>query len=35
MPTRSRPIPKHAPAFMAHAMLAFNEQIERIGEVAR
>ncbi|MCE9658207.1 MAG: cation:proton antiporter [Burkholderiales bacterium] len=26
--------PKHAPAFMAHAMLAFNEQIERIGEVA-
>jgi NhaP-type Na+/H+ or K+/H+ antiporter len=25
--------PKHAPAFMAHAMLAFNEQIERIGEV--
>jgi NhaP-type Na+/H+ or K+/H+ antiporter len=26
--------PKHAPAFMAHAVLAFNEQIERIGEVA-
>ncbi len=26
--------PKHAPAFMAHAMLAFNEQIERIGEMA-
>jgi NhaP-type Na+/H+ or K+/H+ antiporter len=26
--------PKHAPAFMAYAMLAFNEQIERIGEVA-
>ena len=26
--------PTHAPAFMAHAMLAFNEQIERIGEVA-
>jgi len=26
--------PKHAPAFMAHAMLAFNQQIERIGEVA-
>ncbi len=26
--------PKHAPAFMAHAMLSFNEQIERIGEVA-
>ena len=25
--------PKHAPAFMAHAMLGFNEQIERIGEV--
>ena len=25
---------KHAPAFMAHAMLSFNEQIERIGEVA-
>ena len=25
--------PKHAPAFMAHAVLAFNEQIERIGEV--
>jgi len=26
--------PKHAPAFIVHAMLAFNEQIERIGEVA-
>ncbi|MEO7334938.1 MAG: cation:proton antiporter [Caldimonas sp.] len=26
--------PKHAPAFMAHAMSTFNEQIERIGEVA-
>jgi len=26
--------PKRAPAFMAHAMLAFNEQIERVGEVA-
>src|ERR1019366_4264188 len=26
--------PKHAPAFMAHAMLSFNEQIERIAEVA-
>ena len=26
--------PKHAPAFMAHAVLSFNEQIERIGEVA-
>jgi NhaP-type Na+/H+ or K+/H+ antiporter len=25
---------EHAPAFMAHAMLSFNEQIERIGEVA-
>ena len=25
--------PKHAPAFMAHAVLAFNEQVERIGEV--
>ena len=25
--------PKHAPAFMAHAVLGFNEQIERIGEV--
>ena len=25
--------PEHAPAFMAHAVLAFNEQIERIGEV--
>ncbi|MEO7056206.1 MAG: cation:proton antiporter [Caldimonas sp.] len=25
--------PKHAPAFMAHAVLSFNEQIERIGEV--
>jgi NhaP-type Na+/H+ or K+/H+ antiporter len=25
---------RHAPAFMAHAMLSFNEQIERIGEVA-
>ena len=24
--------PKHAPAYMAHAVLAFNEQIERIGE---
>jgi NhaP-type Na+/H+ or K+/H+ antiporter len=26
--------PRRAPAFMAHAMLSFNEQIERIGEVA-
>jgi len=26
--------PKRAPAFMAHAMLNFNEQIERVGEVA-
>jgi NhaP-type Na+/H+ or K+/H+ antiporter len=26
--------PQHAPAFMAHAMLGFNEQLERIGEVA-
>lgn len=26
--------PQHAPAFMAHAMLSFNEQMERIGEVA-
>jgi NhaP-type Na+/H+ or K+/H+ antiporter len=25
--------PQRAPAFMAHAMLSFNEQIERIGEV--
>ena len=25
--------PKHAPAYMAHAMLSFNEQIERIAEV--
>ena len=25
--------PQHAPAFMAHALLSFNEQIERIGEV--
>ncbi|MDB5818735.1 MAG: putative Na+/H+ and antiporter, NhaP type [Rhizobacter sp.] len=25
---------KHAPAFMAHAVLSFNEQVERIGEVA-
>ena len=25
--------PQHAPAFMAHAMLSFNEQIERIAEV--
>jgi sodium/hydrogen antiporter len=25
--------PRHAPAFMAHAMLSFNGQIERIGEV--
>ena len=25
--------PKQAPAFMAHAMLSFNEQIERIAEV--
>lgn len=24
--------PKHAPAFMAHAVLSFNEQIERIAE---
>jgi NhaP-type Na+/H+ or K+/H+ antiporter len=26
--------PKHAPAFMAHAVLSFNDQIERIAEVA-
>lgn len=26
--------PKHAPAFMAQAVLGFNEQVERIGEVA-
>ena len=26
--------PQHAPAFLAHAVLSFNEQIERIGEVA-
>ena len=26
--------PEHAPAYMAHAMLRFNEQIERIAEVA-
>ena len=26
--------PEHAPAYMAHAVLSFNEQIERIGEVA-
>lgn len=25
--------PKHAPAYMAHAVLGFNEQLERIGEV--
>ncbi|CAA9383778.1 MAG: sodium/hydrogen exchanger [uncultured Ramlibacter sp.] len=25
---------RHAPAFMAHAVLNFNEQLERIGEVA-
>jgi NhaP-type Na+/H+ or K+/H+ antiporter len=25
---------RHAPAFMAHAVLSFNEQVERIGEVA-
>jgi NhaP-type Na+/H+ or K+/H+ antiporter len=26
--------PKHAPTYMAHALLGFNEQLERIGEVA-
>jgi NhaP-type Na+/H+ or K+/H+ antiporter len=26
--------PKHAPAYMAHAVLGFNQQLERIGEVA-
>ncbi|HET6827677.1 MAG TPA: cation:proton antiporter [Ramlibacter sp.] len=26
--------PKHAPAFMAQAVLGFNQQVERIGEVA-
>ncbi|MBI2768041.1 MAG: cation:proton antiporter [Burkholderiales bacterium] len=26
--------PDHAPAFMAHAVLGFNQQLERIGEVA-
>ena len=25
--------PEHAPAFMAHAVLSFNEQLERVGEV--
>ena len=31
---RWRSIRKHAPAFMAQAVLGFNEQLERIGEVA-
>ena len=26
--------PQHAPAYMAHALLGFNQQLERIGEVA-
>lgn len=26
--------PQHAPAYMAHAVLGFNQQLERIGEVA-
>ena len=26
--------PQHAPAYMAHAVLSFNQQLERIGEVA-
>ena len=26
--------PQRAPAFLAHAMLSFNEQLERIAEVA-
>ena len=26
--------PQHAPAYMAHAVLGFNQQVERIGEVA-
>lgn len=26
--------PRHAPAYMTHAVLSFNEQLERIGEVA-
>lgn len=26
--------PQHAPAFMAHAVLGFNQQVERIGELA-
>jgi NhaP-type Na+/H+ or K+/H+ antiporter len=26
--------PQHAPAFMAQAVLGFNQQVERIGEVA-
>lgn len=26
--------PRHAPAFMAHAVLGFNQQVERIGELA-
>jgi NhaP-type Na+/H+ or K+/H+ antiporter len=26
--------PQHAPAFMAHAVLGFNQQLERIGELA-
>jgi len=26
--------PRHAPAYMAHAVLGFNQQVERIGEVA-
>lgn len=26
--------PRHAPAYMAHAVLGFNEQLERVGEVA-
>lgn len=26
--------PQHAPAYMAHAMLSFNDQLDRIGEMA-
>jgi hypothetical protein len=31
--TQAATHPQHAPAFMAHAVLSFNEQIERIAEV--
>lgn len=30
---RAEPAPEHTPAFLAHAVMSFNEQLDRIGEM--